>query len=75
MKTDIIEKNLRGSTSRQKERLALWSEIKAAWGNGETPDVEDLLGNMAASLEERRSQISERLAREVGISDGDNQES
>jgi len=37
--------------------------------------VEDLLGSMAASLEERRSQISGRLAQEVGISDGDNQES
>lgn len=66
MKTDIIEKKLRDSAIRQKERLALWSKVEGAWGNGKVSDAETLLGNLATSLEERRLQISKRLAQEVG---------
>ena len=75
MKTDMVEKKLKDNTPRQKERLALWSKIKTAWGDGSVSGVEELLDRMAASLEERRSQIGKRLAKEVGISDVDNQES
>lgn len=75
MKTDIVEKKLREGTSRQKERLALWSKIKAVWEDSGVSEVEELLGEMAVSLEQRKSQICTRLAKEVGINDGNNQES
>ncbi|MGD0780297.1 MAG: hypothetical protein ABR954_05915 [Dehalococcoidales bacterium] len=75
MKTDVIEKKLGESTLRHTERLALWKKIKAAWQDDGVIGVEGLLGGMAASLEEKKSQICTRLAKEVGINDGDNQES
>lgn len=75
MKIDTIEKKLGENTQRHTERLALWKKIKAVWGGSGMSGVEGLLEGMAASLEERKSQICTRLAKEVGINDGDNQES
>lgn len=75
MKTNAIEKKLGENTQRHTERLALWTKIKAALGDNGVSGVEGLLGGMAASLEERKSQICTRLSKEVGVNDGDNQES
>ena len=75
MKTDRIEKKLGESTQRHTERLALWKKIRAAWEDGGPTGVEGLLGGMATSLEERKSKVSTRLAEEMGVNDGDNQES
>jgi len=75
MKTDRIEKKLGESAQRQKERLALWEKIKTVWGDGRPSSVEGLLGEMATSLEERKSRVSARLAEEMGVNDVENQES
>jgi len=74
MKTDRIEEKLRGSTQRKKQRLALWRKIKSKLQSGDFSDVKELLGEMATSLEKRRSQVSLKLAEEMGVKDDENQE-
>jgi hypothetical protein len=75
MKPDIIEKKLEDTKTRKKERVALWSKVQAALEDGGLTELEGLLESMATSMEERRLRISDRISKEVGISDGDNQES
>jgi len=75
MKTDRIEKKLEESEQRKKERLALWKKIKTAWDDGDLSGVKGLLSGMATSLEERKSQVSTKLAEEMGVNDAENQES
>jgi len=75
VKTDRIEKKLGESTQRHAERLALWKEIGAAWENGGPTAVGGLLREMATFLEQKKSKISMRLAEEMGVNNGDNQES
>jgi len=74
MKTDRIEEKLRGSTQRKEERLALWRKIKTKLEGGDFSDVKELLGEMTTSLEKRRSQVSAKLAEDMGVKDDENQE-
>lgn len=75
MKADKIEKELGENTQRPVERLVLWNKIKAAWEDGGPSGVEGLLNVMAASLEEEKSRVSERLAEEMGVHNANDQES
>ena len=75
MKTDKIEEKLRASTQRKEERLALWEKISTAKSVGGLSDVEGLLDVMATALEQRKSQLSTKLAKETGVQDVEIQES
>jgi hypothetical protein len=75
MKVETTESKIREGASRQKERLALWQKVKVAYESGGVPKVEELLGDMADTLDQKRGKIVTKLAKEVGINDGNNQES
>lgn len=71
MNTDSIERLLAAVRSRQSERIALWTKMRVVLESSDASGVEALLDGMASSLEERRSQANDQLAKEVTF-DGDN---